>query len=85
MCHCLHVRGQCISSIAESSSVGVVATEFQLRSVSSDGFYDFVHGSLIPNMHPYDGSIPKSVALMHNCSFPIIHVCAKRNTYTNIR
>ena len=71
MCHRLQVRGQRISTIATISSAAVVATEFKL---GSDDFNDFVHGSLIPNMHPYDGSAPRSVALMDNCS--IHHVDA---------
>ena len=62
-------RGLRISTIAAISSAGIVATEFKLESVHSDDFYDFVRGSLIPNMHPYDGIAPISVALMDNCSF----------------
>ena len=61
-CKRLQVRGQRISAIAAISSAGMVS------SVNSDTFYDFVRGSLIPNMHPYDGIAPKSVAIMDNCS-----------------
>ena len=68
VCHRLQIRGQRISTIAAISSAGVVATEFKLGAVNSDDFYDFIRGSLIPNMHPYDGSASRSVVLMDNCS-----------------
>ena len=74
VCHRLQVRGQRISTIAAISSAGVVATEFKLGSVNSDDFYDFVRGNLFPNMHPYDGSAPRSVALMDNCSIHHVDV-----------
>ena len=72
--HRLEVRGQRVSAIAAISSDGMVATEFKKGSVNSDDFCDFVRGSLIPNMHSYDGAAPKSVAIMDNCS--IHHVSA---------
>ena len=31
-----------------------------------DDFCDFVLGSLTPNMHPYDGTAPKCIAIMEN-------------------
>ena len=31
-------------------------------------FFDFVRGSLIPEMRPFDGCNPMSIALMDNCS-----------------
>ena len=52
----------------------MVAIELKKGTVNSDDFHDFVHGSLIPNMHPYDGHSPRSVAVMDNCS--IHHVDA---------
>ena len=73
-CKRLQVRGQRISAIAAISSAGMVSLELEYGSVNSDTFYDFVRGSLIPNMHPYDGIAPKSVAIMDNCS--IHHVNA---------
>ena len=67
-CKRLQVRGQRISAIAAISSAGMVSLELEYGSVNSDTFYDFVRGSLISNMHPYDGIAPKSVAIMVNCS-----------------
>ena len=55
-----------------------MATQLITGSVSSDEFYDFARGDLIPNMHPYDGLAPRSVAIMENCS--IHHV----NTLTDL-
>ena len=68
-CKRLQVRGQRISAIAAISSAGMVSLELEYGSVNSDTFHDFVRGSLISNMHPYDG-----IAIMANCS--IHHVNA---------
>ena len=37
-------------------------------SVNSNIFYDFIRGSLIPQMHPFDRESPKSIVIMDNCS-----------------
>ena len=31
-------------------------------------FFEFVHGTLIPEMEPLDGSIRKSIVILDNCS-----------------
>jgi hypothetical protein len=36
--------------------------------VNGDVFFDFVRGSLIPEMRPFDGCNPMSIAVMDNCS-----------------
>lgn len=36
--------------------------------MNSDTFFDFVRGSLIPEMLPFDGSNPCSIAVLDNCS-----------------
>ena len=78
---CSQARGQRISAISALSSSGMVTTEFRTGSVNSDAFYDFVRGSLIPNMHPYDGIAPKSVAIMDNCS--IHHIPAISDLFSS--
>ena len=65
---CSQARGQRTSAISAPCSSGMVATELRTGTVNSDAFYDFVRVSLIPNMHPYYGIAPKSVAIMDNCS-----------------
>ena len=42
--------------------------------MDADYFVDFVRGDLVPNMLPFDGTNPKSIAIMDNCS--IHHVQA---------
>ena len=74
ICYHSHARGCRISAIAALSSDGLVAIELKSGNVNSEDFYDFILGNLIPNMHPYDGVAPKSVAIMDNCS--IHHVNA---------
>ena len=44
------------------------------NSVNGEIFCDFVRGTSIPNMLPFDGLNPTSVAVMDNCS---IHHVAK--------
>ena len=68
VCRKLLIRGRRISAIAAISSQGLVALELTDGTVNGDVFYDFVRGSLIPEMRPFDGCSPMSVALMDNCS-----------------
>ena len=67
-CHRLLLRGTRISVIAAMASDGLVACECTTGSVDSQKFFDFVRGSLIPHMHSFDGSSPKSIVIMDNCS-----------------
>ena len=57
-------RGTRVSAIAAMSSTGMVAVELMTRSVNDDVFYDFVRGSLIPEMLPFGGSNPRSIAVL---------------------
>ena len=68
VCRRLLVRGKRVSAIAALSTEGLVALELTDGSVDGDTFYDFVRGSLIPEMNPFDGCSPMSVAVMDNCS-----------------
>ena len=52
---------------------GMLAVELKTGSVNGDDFFDYVRGSLIPEMLPFDGRNPKSIAVLDNCS--IHHVC----------
>ena len=65
-CRKLLVRGRWISAIAALSWTSAV--DLTTESVNGDTFYDFICGTLIPNMHPYDGLNPNSVVVMDNCS-----------------
>ena len=51
-----------------------------MSTVDAQIFFDFVRGSLIPNMLPFDGSSPRSVAVMDNCS--IHHVDSVKKLFT---
>ena len=68
VCRKLLVRGRRVSAIAAVSSQGLIALELTDGMVDGDFFFDFVRGSLIPEMRPFDGSSPMSIALMDNCS-----------------
>ena len=62
------MRGKRVSAIAAISSDGLVAVELTTDSVNAEKFLDFVRGSLIPEMEPFDGSIKKSIVILDNCS-----------------
>ena len=68
VCRRLLVRGKRVSAIAALSTEGLVALELTDGSVDGDAFFDFIRGSLIPEMNPFDGCSPTSVAVMDNCS-----------------
>ena len=46
----LLVRGKRVNAIAAMSSTGIVALELKTDTVNGDIFFDFLRGSLIPNM-----------------------------------
>ena len=73
-CHRILVRGERISAVAAISSDGLTAVKLKKGTVNADYFVDFLRGSLVPNMLPFDGTNPKSIAIMDNCS--IHHVQA---------
>ena len=58
-------RVSCVAAVAED---GLIALDMTKETIDSSFFFDFVRGSLLPNMLPYDGSNPRSVAVMDNCS-----------------
>lgn len=58
-----------ISCIAAIACDGLVAIETTATTVNATTFFDFVHGSLIPNMFPFNGSNPCFVAVMENLMF----------------
>lgn len=66
--HRLLHRGTRISAIAAISTTGVVAVELMTGTVNGDIFFDFVRGNLIPEMLPFNGSNPASIAVLDNCS-----------------
>ena len=68
VCPRLLIRGQRISSISAMSTEGILAVELTKESVNGEKFFDFVSGSLIPEMLPFDGCNPRSIAVMDNCS-----------------
>ena len=61
-------RGKRISCIAAISCAGLLALEATTTTVDAQVFFDFMRGSFIPNMLPFDGSSPHSIAVMDNCS-----------------
>ena len=61
-------RGKRISAIAAISSEGLCSVELTYNSVDSDKFFDFIRGTLIPTMQPFDGSNTKSIVIMDDCS-----------------
>lgn len=59
-------EGEESNAIASMCMEGLVALELVDGNVNGDVFYDFVRGSLIPNMQIFPN--PHSVLIMDNCS-----------------
>ena len=62
-----------MSAIAAISTDGVLEYELTSDSVNGEKILDFVRGSLIPNMNPFDGTSSKSIVVMDNCSVHHTH------------
>ena len=61
-------RGKRVSIIAALCTEGMVAIELISGAVNAEKFFDFVRGTLIPNMLPFNGMNPRSIAILDNCS-----------------
>ena len=66
--HRMLVRGQRVNAVAALSSNGIVALDLTTDTVNGDTFFDFLRGSLIQNMMPFNGTNPQSIIVMDNCS-----------------
>ena len=66
--HRFLVRGERISAIVALCSDGIISVELTKGTVNGNKFYDFIRSSLIPNMHQFDGSATRSIAVMDNCT-----------------
>ena len=67
-CQRLMVRGRRVSAFAALSCQGIMDVSITSQSVDGDKFCDFIRGSLIPNMMPFDGTNPASIVVMDNCA-----------------
>ena len=76
--HRLLARGKWVNAIAALSSSGVVAVDIVVGTVSGQDFFDFLRGTLIPNMMSYyNGTNPHSIIIMDNCS--VHHIAEVRD------
>ena len=73
--HRLLARGRRISTIAAISCDGLLECELVTGTVNGDVFLEFVQGSLIPQMLPFDGINKRSIAILDNCS---VHRSSRR-------
>ena len=77
--HRFLTRGKRISAIAAICTEGVIDVELATGSINGEKFIDFVRGCVIPNMHPFDGTATKSIAILDNCS--IHHVSEAKQAF----
>ena len=59
--------------MAAISSTGLLASELTTSTVGRDNFYDFIRGTLILQMMPFNGSNPRSIAVMDSLSVYHVH------------
>lgn len=57
-----------MTSIAAISTECMIAVETTSDTVDGEAFLDFIHGTLIPELHPFDGHSLMSILIMDNCS-----------------
>ena len=62
------VRGKRTNAIVGLTSNGIIASEIFTTTVDGDAFFDYLRGSLLPMLQPFDGSSPNSILIMDNCS-----------------
>ena len=79
--HCLLSRGKRMSAIAAISCDGMLGVDIITGTVDGNSFLDFVRGTLIPEMEPFDGSEKMSIVIMDNCS--IHHIAEVKDTLTD--
>ena len=79
--HHLLVRGKRISAITAMATDGLVGVELVTGTTNAEIFFDFLRGTLIPQMNSFDGIAPKSIAIMDNCS--IHHVASVKQLFIN--
>ena len=68
-----HAHGRRVSSVAAMSVDGVLAYELTYNTVNGEFFLDFLRASLVPEMMTYNGSNPKCIIIMDNCSVHHVH------------
>lgn len=66
--HRFLVHGKRVSAIAAISTDGLLGVELKTGTNNAESFADFVRGTLLPSMQPFDGSNSSSVAVMDNCT-----------------
>ena len=71
--HRLLSRGRRVNAIGAISCTGLEALELTNATVNLENFFDFLRGSLIPKMMPFNGNNPKSILIMDNLS--VHHTC----------
>lgn len=66
--HRIISRGQRFNVIAAISSTGMMADDMTTNTVTGDAFFDFLRGTLIPEMLPFNGQNERSILVMDNCT-----------------
>ena len=78
--HRLLIRGVRYSGITVMSMEGIHDVQLVEGSVNGDKFEEFVTEALIPIFNPFDGTNPRLVVVMDNCSVhhmdinPVVHL-----------
>ena len=67
-CTRLLVRGQRYNAIAAMSSSKILALEIKTGTIDGEVFFDFIRGTLIPQMLPFNGQNPHSILVLDNCT-----------------
>ena len=66
--HRFHSRGRRTNAIAAICTSGLVGLELTTASVDREIFFDFIRGSVIPNVMSFNGNNARPIAIMDNLS-----------------
>ena len=66
--HYFNSRGRRTNAIAGICSSVLVSVEVTASTVHQNIFFDYIRGSLIPNMMPFNGTNVRSIAIVDNLS-----------------
>ena len=79
------VCGKRTNAIVGLTASGILASEIiTTTTVNGDVFFDYLLGSLLPMMQPFDGSSPNSILIMDNCSIHHISKVKERAQQSGI-
>ena len=68
ICQRVLCRGRRVNAVSAISTNGVLATEIITSNATGDFFFDYLRGTLLPQMRAFDGHSARSILVLDNCA-----------------